>query len=94
MIEKDKQDENLKAVKKWAKKAEDSVDEVTLRHTIIATKGKDRVEIIPENGWAYVHGKDGLKTYSTNIESWDELDDAIKRMTARRDQELSNNKER
>lgn len=38
------------------------------------------VEVILENGWAYVHGRGDLGGVSTNITSLDELDNAIKRL--------------
>jgi hypothetical protein len=40
------------------------------------------IEIIPEEGWAYMHGYDSLNGFSTNIADTDELGEGIKRLLA------------
>ncbi len=47
---------------------------------ITVAKGDWRVEVVPQNGWAYVHGKGSLTGISTNISEIDELDVAIDRL--------------
>ena len=63
----------------WAKKNKSKVREQG--ESIVIDKGAWSIEVIPEDGWAFLHGNGSLNGLSTNIESIDELDAGIKRLT-------------
>lgn len=59
----------------WAKTNKAKVKEQD--QSFIVEKGSLRIEVIPEDGWAYVHSAGA----STNISSMDEFGDAVKRLS-------------
>jgi hypothetical protein len=62
----------------WAKKNKAKVEDS--EHSIFVIKGDERLEVIAEDGWAYVHGGGSLSGASTNISSIDQFDSAVKKL--------------
>lgn len=77
----DKRDvENMRAVlKTWAQRNGGELEETKTGFKIYRSPTWG-IEIVPENGWAYVHGRRDLANLGTNIETWNELNEAIKRL--------------
>ncbi len=77
-IKKDDRDSIKETLGAWAKKHKAKVRD---EGNLTVSKGDWAIEVIPEDGWAYMHGQGSLGGISTNISSMDEFEDAVKRLT-------------
>lgn len=86
-ITKNDRDEITAALTAWAKtnKAKFVVGGTEEAPTMYMHKGDWSLEIIPEDGWAFVHGNGSLSGLSTNIGTIDEFDEAVKRLLGKGD---------
>lgn len=78
-IRKDNREEVKTALTAWAKANKAKVKETGDVLTI--EKNGWMIEVLPEDGWAYLHGNGTLNGISTNVGDTDELGVAIKRLT-------------
>ena len=77
-INKENRSEIKDALSVWAKQHKAKVSEEGESLKVEAKSWW--IEVVPENGWAYIHGHGDYHGMSTNIASVDEFDDAIKRL--------------
>jgi hypothetical protein len=77
-IQKENRNEIKDALSAWAKGHKAKVSEDGESFKVEAKTWW--VEVIPENGWAYLHGHGDLHGASTNISSIDQFEDAVNRL--------------
>lgn len=80
-IKKENRDEIKTSLTTWAKANKAKLKEQG--EAFIVEKNGWLLEVLPENGWAYLHGGGLLNGISTNISSMDEFDAAVKRLIRR-----------
>lgn len=74
------------AVNAWAEENKAKVteqDDEVQGYSLFIKKDGWRIEVRPEDGWAYLHGRGTVPGVSTNIQTLDELSEGIDRLLAK-----------